>query len=260
MRIATWNVNSLRSRIDRVEAFVQRHEVDVLALQETKAREDQLPADGARGPRVRGRRRRHQPVERRRAALPRGAGGRPGRLRRHARVRRPARGRVAGDRRPLRRGGRLVALRPQRAQARRPALRLQARVAGPAAGGRRVLAGPRHRPGRRLEHLPDRRRRLRPGPVPEVDPRHAARARRVPGLPRRRVRRGHPRSTPRATPTGTTTASASSATAGSRSTSWWPRRRWPGGSRGAFIDRDERDPAQGTGSPSDHAPVVVDID
>ncbi len=46
MRIATWNVNSLRSRIDRVEAFVQRHEVDVLALQETKAREDQLPLMG----------------------------------------------------------------------------------------------------------------------------------------------------------------------------------------------------------------------
>ena len=28
---------------------------------------------------------------------------------------------------------------------------------------------------------------------------------------------------------------------------------------GAFIDKDERDPAQGTGSPSDHAPVVVDL-
>ena len=46
MRLATWNVNSLRSRIDRVEAFVQRHEIDVLALQETKAREDQLPLMG----------------------------------------------------------------------------------------------------------------------------------------------------------------------------------------------------------------------
>ncbi len=29
---------------------------------------------------------------------------------------------------------------------------------------------------------------------------------------------------------------------------------------GAFIDRDERDPARGSGSPSDHAPVVVDLD
>ncbi|MDO9377237.1 MAG: exodeoxyribonuclease III [Nocardioidaceae bacterium] len=43
MRLATWNVNSLRSRIDRVEAFLERSDVDVLALQETKCREDQLP-------------------------------------------------------------------------------------------------------------------------------------------------------------------------------------------------------------------------
>ena len=51
MRLATWNVNSLRSRIDRVEAFLDRHDVDVLALQETKARADQLPLMGieARG-------------------------------------------------------------------------------------------------------------------------------------------------------------------------------------------------------------------
>ncbi len=49
MRIATWNVNSLRSRIDRVEAFLQRHDVDVLAVQETKAREDQLPLMGLTG-------------------------------------------------------------------------------------------------------------------------------------------------------------------------------------------------------------------
>jgi len=46
VRIATWNVNSLRSRIGRVEALLQRHEIDVLALQETKAREDQLPLMG----------------------------------------------------------------------------------------------------------------------------------------------------------------------------------------------------------------------
>jgi len=46
MRIATWNVNSLRSRIERVEAFLQRHDVDVLAVQETKARLEQLPLMG----------------------------------------------------------------------------------------------------------------------------------------------------------------------------------------------------------------------
>jgi exodeoxyribonuclease-3 len=43
VRIATWNVNSLRARIDRVEALLQRHDIDVLAPKETKAREDQLP-------------------------------------------------------------------------------------------------------------------------------------------------------------------------------------------------------------------------
>lgn len=46
MRLATWNVNSLRARLDRVEAFLARHDVDVLAVQETKAREDQLPLMG----------------------------------------------------------------------------------------------------------------------------------------------------------------------------------------------------------------------
>ncbi|HRW17455.1 MAG TPA: exodeoxyribonuclease III [Dermatophilaceae bacterium] len=43
MRIATWNVNSLRSRIDRLEAWLTRSDVDVLAIQETKGRDDQLP-------------------------------------------------------------------------------------------------------------------------------------------------------------------------------------------------------------------------
>ncbi|WP_299052357.1 exodeoxyribonuclease III [uncultured Nocardioides sp.] len=46
MRLVTWNVNSLRSRIDRVEAFLARHDVDVLAVQETKAKEEQLPLMG----------------------------------------------------------------------------------------------------------------------------------------------------------------------------------------------------------------------
>ncbi|ATG51074.1 exodeoxyribonuclease III [Brachybacterium vulturis] len=42
MRIATWNINSLRARMDRVLDLLQRHEVDVLALQETKAKPEQL--------------------------------------------------------------------------------------------------------------------------------------------------------------------------------------------------------------------------
>ena len=46
MRLATFNVNSIRSRIDRVEAFLARQEIDVIALQETKARDDQWPLMG----------------------------------------------------------------------------------------------------------------------------------------------------------------------------------------------------------------------
>ena len=46
MRLATWNVNSIRSRIDRVEAFLERRDIDVLAIQETKARDDQWPLMG----------------------------------------------------------------------------------------------------------------------------------------------------------------------------------------------------------------------
>lgn len=43
VRIATWNVNSIRSRIDRVTAWLERSDCDVLAIQETKCREDQFP-------------------------------------------------------------------------------------------------------------------------------------------------------------------------------------------------------------------------
>lgn len=42
MRIATWNINSLRARTDRVLAFCERHDIDVLALQELKAKPEQM--------------------------------------------------------------------------------------------------------------------------------------------------------------------------------------------------------------------------
>ena len=35
MRIATWNCNSIRSRVDRAVALLERHDLDVLALQES---------------------------------------------------------------------------------------------------------------------------------------------------------------------------------------------------------------------------------
>jgi exodeoxyribonuclease III len=45
VRIATWNVNSIRSRVDRVEAWLQRSDCDVLTVQETKAKESQFPME-----------------------------------------------------------------------------------------------------------------------------------------------------------------------------------------------------------------------
>jgi exodeoxyribonuclease-3 len=43
MRIATWNVNSIRTRKDQALAFLADQAPDVLALQETKATEEQFP-------------------------------------------------------------------------------------------------------------------------------------------------------------------------------------------------------------------------
>ncbi len=43
MRLATWNVNSVRARVDRIVGFAVREHVDVLAMQEIKCRADQFP-------------------------------------------------------------------------------------------------------------------------------------------------------------------------------------------------------------------------
>jgi exodeoxyribonuclease-3 len=43
MRIATWNINSARNREQRVRDFLERSDVDVLSLQETKCTDDQFP-------------------------------------------------------------------------------------------------------------------------------------------------------------------------------------------------------------------------
>jgi exodeoxyribonuclease-3 len=44
MRIATWNVNSLKARLPRVEEFLGYADVDVLCLQETKLADKSWPA------------------------------------------------------------------------------------------------------------------------------------------------------------------------------------------------------------------------
>ena len=43
MRIATWNVNSLKQRLPRVEEWLQYAQPDVLCLQETKVSDDTFP-------------------------------------------------------------------------------------------------------------------------------------------------------------------------------------------------------------------------
>lgn len=43
MRLATWNVNSIRTRVGRVLDWLARGEVDVLAMQETKCSDEQFP-------------------------------------------------------------------------------------------------------------------------------------------------------------------------------------------------------------------------
>ncbi|MEX2658477.1 MAG: exodeoxyribonuclease III [Acidimicrobiales bacterium] len=44
MRVATWNVNSLKARLPRVEQWLQEVQPDVLCLQETKSTDDAFPA------------------------------------------------------------------------------------------------------------------------------------------------------------------------------------------------------------------------
>jgi exodeoxyribonuclease-3 len=43
LRVVTWNVNSVRSRLDRTLALLERHAPDVLCLQETKVADDGFP-------------------------------------------------------------------------------------------------------------------------------------------------------------------------------------------------------------------------
>lgn len=43
LRLATWNVNSIRTRVNRVTDWLERAQVDVLAMQETKCTDAQFP-------------------------------------------------------------------------------------------------------------------------------------------------------------------------------------------------------------------------
>jgi exodeoxyribonuclease-3 len=45
MRIATWNINSIRTRKARAIDFLHQSDIDIVLLQETKCRDDQFPFD-----------------------------------------------------------------------------------------------------------------------------------------------------------------------------------------------------------------------
>ena len=45
LTIATWNINSVRLRVDTVLAYLREHTPDVLALQKIKATDEQFPAE-----------------------------------------------------------------------------------------------------------------------------------------------------------------------------------------------------------------------
>ncbi len=44
LKIATWNINSVRLRAGLVERYVQEHQPDILCLQETKCRDSEFPS------------------------------------------------------------------------------------------------------------------------------------------------------------------------------------------------------------------------
>ncbi|HWU46436.1 MAG TPA: exodeoxyribonuclease III [Humibacter sp.] len=45
MRVATWNVNSIRARVGRIVDWLVREDIDVLGMQEIKCRPDQFPRE-----------------------------------------------------------------------------------------------------------------------------------------------------------------------------------------------------------------------
>jgi exodeoxyribonuclease-3 len=45
VRVVTWNVNSIRQRVERANALLGRHEPDVVCMQETKVTDEDFPAE-----------------------------------------------------------------------------------------------------------------------------------------------------------------------------------------------------------------------
>ena len=48
MKIATWNINSIRRRMPLLLEWLAKHQPDVMCLQETKVQDGEFPADDLR--------------------------------------------------------------------------------------------------------------------------------------------------------------------------------------------------------------------
>ena len=48
LSLATWNINSIRSRMHLIEQFTAKYQPDILCLQEIKCQNDQFPLDAVR--------------------------------------------------------------------------------------------------------------------------------------------------------------------------------------------------------------------
>ncbi len=52
MKIATYNANSIRIRLDTIIGWLDKHKPDVLCIQETKCQDDVFPALVLRSPAI----------------------------------------------------------------------------------------------------------------------------------------------------------------------------------------------------------------
>ena len=210
MRIATWNVNSLKVRLQRVEEWLSRRRRPTSsACRRPSSPTSALPAPHLRGARLRVRAPRRGPVERRGHPQP----GRPRRRRQRLRRRR---------RRPTPRRGSSSATLRRRAASSASTCPTGARsttttTSTSCAGSARLRPHARRHSPRPattswscgdFNIAPDRPRRVRPVGVRRRDPRQPARARRA----RPPSRRG-----------ASSTSSASTTTTG-RLFSWWDYR------------------------------------
>ena len=69
VRIATWNVNSIKQRLDAAVAWLAERQPDIVCLQETKCVDDAFPREPFEAARLQRRRPRPKGVQRRRAAV-----------------------------------------------------------------------------------------------------------------------------------------------------------------------------------------------